>query len=272
MAETTNKIVREEALTSALQAVRAKVYTRNETDAKIEEKIEAIPAYELPVASNTKLGGVKAGGTGISIAADGTISATGEAAVNPDALPLASKTAKGAIIVGDGLDMNSGKLSVNFKEANDYTDTKVSDEIAKVIGGAPEALDTLKEIADYLDNDSDTKAGLVQQIAKKLDTATYNADKAVADKAVADNTAAIAQNASDITALQTATSDAELQKKYPTLASFNTLSGKVTANETAIAKKADKSYVDDNFVTAAELEALTMTAAEATAIVNTIFA
>lgn len=258
-----NKIVREEALTSALQAVRAKVYTKSETDAKIQEQIDAIP--EIGVATEQKAGLVKAGGTGISIAADGTISATGEAAVNPEALPLASKTQKGAVIVGDGLDMNAGKLSVNFKAANDYTDSKVSEEIEKVVGGAPETLDTLKEIAEYLDNDSDTKAGLVQQIAKKLDTATYNTDKAVNDKAVSDNKTAIEKNASDISALQTAVSDAEMQKKYPTLAQHNSLAGTVAA-------KADKSYVDDNFVKATELEALTMSAAEATTLVNSIFA
>lgn len=70
------------ALNAALGYLRSKIYTKGETDTKIAEEIGKIPAYELPVASAQKLGGVKAGGTGIAISADGVISATGDASPN----------------------------------------------------------------------------------------------------------------------------------------------------------------------------------------------
>lgn len=52
--------------------------------------------------------------------------------------------------------------------AKGYADS----EITKVIGGAPENLDTLKEIADILSNDEQTKLGLVQQMAQKANKST----------------------------------------------------------------------------------------------------
>lgn len=61
-------------------------------------------------------------GTGISIGEDGKISATGTAAVDPTALPEATTTTKGAVIVGEGLTVDgTGKISVpakSFKTIN----------------------------------------------------------------------------------------------------------------------------------------------------------
>lgn len=61
-------------------------------------------------------------GTGISIGADGKISATGTAPVVPTALPEATTTTKGAVIVGEGLTVDgTGKISVpakSFKTIN----------------------------------------------------------------------------------------------------------------------------------------------------------
>ena len=56
-------------------------------------------------------------------------------------------------------------------ELNDYaTKTYVNEAIADVISGAPEALDTLKEIADILDNDATGSAGIIQQLSKKANS------------------------------------------------------------------------------------------------------
>lgn len=48
-----------------------------------------------------------------------------------------------------------------------YTDA----ELQKIIGGAPENLDTLKEIADILDNDASASKGLLQQMSQKANSA-----------------------------------------------------------------------------------------------------
>lgn len=60
-------------------------------------------------------------GNGISIGADGKISATGTADVDPSALPDATKTTKGAVKIGDGINVADGVISVpakSFKTIN----------------------------------------------------------------------------------------------------------------------------------------------------------
>lgn len=63
---------------------------------------------------------------------------------------------------------------VDEQEMNDAIQTAVD----KLVNGAPAALDTLGEIAEALENDESIEARLVAEIAKKLDTDTYEADKA----------------------------------------------------------------------------------------------
>ena len=58
------------------------------------------------------------------------------------------------------------------------TDTKVSEAISNVVGAAPDALDTLYEIAEALNNDEDFAASITTQLGNKLDKSTYNTDKA----------------------------------------------------------------------------------------------
>ena len=63
---------------------------------------------------------------------------------------------------------------VDEQEMNNAIQTAVD----KLVNGAPAALDTLGEIAEALENDESIEARLVAEIAKKLDTDTYEADKA----------------------------------------------------------------------------------------------
>lgn len=55
-----------------------------------------------------------------------------------------------------------------------YVDGKIDD----LVGGAPEALDTLKELADALGNDADVAATLTNELAKKLDKTEVSATAA----------------------------------------------------------------------------------------------
>lgn len=65
--------------------------------------------YELPVATASKLGGVKIG-SGITLAADGTISVSS----STYSLPTASSSVLGGVKVGNGLSIStSGALSVS---------------------------------------------------------------------------------------------------------------------------------------------------------------
>lgn len=79
-----------------------------------------------------------------------------------------------AMYAGDGL---GGKVIVNpdvsgditgvLTQANGYTDTKISE----LVNGAPEAMDTLKELADAIAENSDLMTALNAAIGNKVDKA-----------------------------------------------------------------------------------------------------
>ena len=46
--------------------------------------------------------------------------------------------------------------------------TKVNEEIAKVVGGAPATFDTLKEIADYIETDKSGASAMATSINNRL--------------------------------------------------------------------------------------------------------
>ncbi|MDU2064716.1 MAG: hypothetical protein E6713_07710 [Sporomusaceae bacterium] len=54
---------------------------------------------------------------------------------------------------------------ITTDDAQKYTDQKIAD----LIGGAPEALDTLKELADKLSSEDDSLAAIITQLANKVD-------------------------------------------------------------------------------------------------------
>lgn len=54
-------------------------------------------------------------------------------------------------------------------KANTYTKDETDDRIQVIIGAAPEALDTLAEIAEALNNDPDFAATITNELAKKID-------------------------------------------------------------------------------------------------------
>ena len=66
-------------------------------------------------------------------------------------------------------DVANGVISVDhtptLNSAKKYTDDKIAD----LVGGAPETLDTLKEIAEALGEDANLSATLTTEIGKKVD-------------------------------------------------------------------------------------------------------
>ena len=80
------------------------------------------PPYELPIASETELGGVKIG-EGINMAEDGTISVEIPEGSEPYELPAATNTTLGGVKVGKGLSINdNGVLSANAQELTPATE------------------------------------------------------------------------------------------------------------------------------------------------------
>lgn len=150
--ETVNKIVRMLELQAALTQVRALVYTRTETDNKIAAAIGAIPAYTLPVASATVLGGVKIG-AGLSVDEQGVISAS-------------------------EIDLSEFQTAAQVKA---IADASAAAAKAELIGGAPETYDTLKEIADYISSHASVETALNAAIGSKADKTALEAVEAKID-------------------------------------------------------------------------------------------
>lgn len=158
------------------------------------------------------------------------------AAVKTKMPKVATATVPGLVKPGVGLSIDAdGKLNysgdaadVSLAAAKKYTDDKIAD----LVGGAPETLDTLAELADALGKDANLAATLAAQIGNKADKTTVTAQ------------------AERIAALEAAgyTTEAALLAKYPNLA-------------------ADLGQ----FVTATELDALAMTEADAAAMVAEVF-
>lgn len=168
----------QDAKTGATQS--AKTYT--------DDEIGKLPTYSA--------------GTGISIDANGKISATGDADVDPSALPKASKTQIGAVKIGTGVDVDAdGVISVSHPDVytkteadgkfqteaqvNAIAEQKATDKIAALVDGAPESLDTLKEIADTLNKD--TEGGVVNAIMTEVGKKANSVDvytKTDADSAI----------------------------------------------------------------------------------------
>lgn len=186
----------------------------------IFSKVKAYVLSALPVAATSVKAGIVKPGTGLSVAADGTLNVTGEAAVEASALPVATKTAKGAVIVGDNISVDAnGKISVAApltkvsELTNDVkyqTDTQVASAIdtavkagvAEVVGGAPETFDTLKEIADYIETHKSVETALNEAIGKKADkTSVYT--KAEADSKFATIADMVAATEAEIEAIAT---------------------------------------------------------------------
>lgn len=71
------------------------------------------------------------------------------------------KALKGRVLT---LESNTGNGAVD----ESMITNKVSEEIAKVVGGAPETFNTLKEIADYIEQDKTGASAMAESINKRL--------------------------------------------------------------------------------------------------------
>lgn len=136
----------------------------------------------------------------------------------------------------------SSKVAEALSTAKLYTDQKVSD----LVGGAPEALDTLKELADALDND----ANVASNIAKKIGALSNSLTDEVNTRKTSDDeiTANVKTQVDKLQASDTTLSnrlDAEIQNRETgDIEGYNRSTGytdtKVTQNNATIIK-----YVDD---------------------------
>lgn len=137
-------------LDSKVDKVNGKGLSTNDYTTAEKDKLSGIADgannYSLPVATSNALGGVKSG-TDITVDASGNVSVND----NSHAHTIANVTG-----LQDVLDA---------KATTSYVDTKV----AGIVDSAPEALDTLNELADALGNDPNFATTVATQIGSKVD-------------------------------------------------------------------------------------------------------
>ncbi len=78
-------------------------------------------------------------------------------------------------LLSGGVDQYVTDTEFNTAIGNFVTQAAIDAAINNLVNGAPAALDTLKELADALDNNDDAVAALTAQLAGKLNTSTYTA-------------------------------------------------------------------------------------------------
>jgi len=133
--------------------------TPDETNDKIT--IGGTNQYILPVATSSAIGGVKSG-------TDITVDSNGNVSINENSHDHIIANVTGLQVALDAKETPSGaqsKATAALNSAKSYTDTAV----ANIVNTAPEALDTLQELADALGNDPNFATTVMTEVGKKVD-------------------------------------------------------------------------------------------------------
>lgn len=150
------KYLDENGLLYLIQKIKSWLTGKSNTDHKhTKSDITDYKEYELPTASTDTKGGIKVG-AGLEMNGD-VLSATGGGTA--DAVDWANVTNKPT------------KVSDFTNDAKYQTEANVNAIVQNVIGSAPEALDTLKELSEALGNDPNFATTIATELGKKLNSA-----------------------------------------------------------------------------------------------------
>ena len=137
--------------------------------------------YTLPEATTTVLGGVKVGtniavSNGVISVADGSTSAKGVLQLTNSTSSTSTTTAATPAAVKSAYDLANAKQSpattlAGYGITNAYTKTEVDNKVAGLVDSAPEALNTLNELAAALGDDPNFATTIAGQIGAKANTA-----------------------------------------------------------------------------------------------------
>lgn len=139
-------------------------YIQGHTSESLYSWISGIESqgYVLPPATSSTLGGVKIG-SGVSVAADGTISVS----VTPYVLPTASSSKLGGVKIGSGIDINNGVISVPIASETVAGRIKINANDGLSISSSG-ALSILLGSSFYKDTDAEGTIGLYSATASRL--------------------------------------------------------------------------------------------------------
>ena len=145
-----------------------RVYSPNNKPTAADLGITIPEAYVLPIANQNTLGGIKVG-AGLSITAEGVLSATGGGtadSVNWENV-VGKPTFATVATTGSYNDLTD-KPTIPSTDGLAST-TYVDNRVAGIVNSAPETLDTLNELATALGNDPNFATTVANQIGTKVD-------------------------------------------------------------------------------------------------------
>ena len=156
-------------LNGKVDKVDGKTLSTNDYTTAEKEKLAGLTNYTLPTASATTLGGIKVG-AGLAINS-GVLSATGGGTADSvDWANVQNRPTKVSQFTNDSGYQTSAQVEATVTGKGYQTASDVNTIVNNVVGAAPEALNTLKEIADALNNDPDFAASMTTELAKKVNT------------------------------------------------------------------------------------------------------
>jgi galactitol-specific phosphotransferase system IIB component len=156
-------------LNGKVDKVDGKTLSTNDYTTAEKEKLAGLTNYTLPTASATTLGGIKVG-AGLAINS-GVLSATGGGTADSvDWANVQNRPTKVSQFTNDSGYQTSAQVEATVTSKGYQTASDVNTIVNNVVGAAPEALNTLKEIADSLNNDPDFAATMTTELAKKVNT------------------------------------------------------------------------------------------------------
>ena len=151
--------------------VGGKQLSTNDYTTAEKNKLAGLNNYTLPTASSTTKGGVKVG-AGLAVTEDGILSATGGGTA--DAVEwenVIGKPTKVSQFTNDSGFQTASQVNSAIVGKGYQTADQVNALIQKVVATAPEALDTLQELANALNNDPNFSGTITTELGKKLNTA-----------------------------------------------------------------------------------------------------
>lgn len=166
-------------LQSSIEAIEGDITDLQGADVALGERIDTMDAA-YKAADVKVLGDAKAYTDAEVVKVNGTISALDAAYKAADKVLEGKIDTAKAEAIADA----EGKIDAAKVEVKAYADQKVAD----LVDGAPEALDTLKELADALNQNEGAIEGLLEQIGTKADKATVEGELAKKADAATVNT------------------------------------------------------------------------------------
>lgn len=146
-------------LNGKVDKVSGKGLSTNDYTTAEKNKLAGLSNYSLPTASSSTLGGVKVG-SGLAIN-NGVLSATGGGTADS--------------VDWSNVQNKPTKVSEFTNDSNFQTATQVNATVQAVVGSAPDALNTLKELADALGNDKDFASTVTTELSKKANASDLTA-------------------------------------------------------------------------------------------------